>query len=104
MPPSFWRADVSARAAPCAGDLFELGLPYRGMEEGELRLSLHGYLSPAKQTLSGLLLLVDEAHALPWRLLEELRMISNLVRDGMPRAVGLGRQARPWKNGLQTRN
>lgn len=33
----------------------------------------------------GLLLVIDEAHSLPWRLMEELRMITNLVRDGQPR-------------------
>lgn len=29
--------------------------------------------------------MIDEAHALPLRLLEEVRMITNLVRDGQPR-------------------
>jgi len=76
---------LCTRRALLQAILFELGLPYRGMEEGELRLALIDHLSPARQTLSGLLLLIDEAHALPWRLLEELRMISNLVRDGKPR-------------------
>jgi hypothetical protein len=32
----------------------------------------------------GMLLLVDEAHALPLRLLEEIRLLSNLVRGGQP--------------------
>ena len=35
--------------------------------------------------IDGLLLLVDEAHTLSWRLLEEIRMLTNLVRDGQPR-------------------
>ncbi|HTU23770.1 MAG TPA: AAA family ATPase [Pirellulales bacterium] len=65
--------------------LYELRLPYRGMEEGELRLSLIDHVTPDKGDHPGLLLLVDEAHTLAWRLLEELRMITNLVRGGKPR-------------------
>ncbi len=67
--------------------LFELGLPYREMEEGDLRLSLIDHLSPRTggANQSGLLLIVDEAHALPLRLMEELRLITNLVRNGQAR-------------------
>jgi type II secretory pathway predicted ATPase ExeA len=64
--------------------LFELGQPYRGMDEGELRLSLIDYLSRSEECSQGLLLLIDEAHALPLRLLEEIRTITNLVRGGQP--------------------
>ena len=65
--------------------LFELGLPYRRMEEGELRLSLIDHLSSDQQASQGLLLLLDEAHTFPVRLLEEIRLITNLVRHGQPR-------------------
>ncbi|HVX59243.1 MAG TPA: AAA family ATPase [Pirellulales bacterium] len=65
--------------------LFELGLPYRRMEEGELRLSLIDYLSSDQPGNQGLLLLLDEAHTFPIRLLEEVRLITNLVRHGQPR-------------------
>lgn len=65
--------------------LFELGLPYRRMEEGELRLSLIDHLSSDQQDNQGLLLLLDEAHTFPIRLLEEVRLITNLVRHGQPR-------------------
>ncbi|HUY91945.1 MAG TPA: AAA family ATPase [Pirellulales bacterium] len=65
--------------------LFELGLPYRRMEEGELRLSLIDHLSSDEQDDQGLLLLLDEAHTFPIRLLEEVRLITNLVRHGQPR-------------------
>src|SRR5262249_49951974 len=64
---------------------FELGLPYRGLEEGELRLALVDYLAPSTRCPLGLLLLVDEAHRLPLKLMEELRMMTNLVRGGEPR-------------------
>ena len=65
--------------------LFELGLPYRQMEEGELRLSLIDFLRKADTVTSGMLLIVDEAHSLAVPLLDELRMITNLVRDGKSR-------------------
>ena len=65
--------------------LFELGLPYRRLEEGELRLSLIDYLSSERDGNQGLLLVLDEAHTFSIRLLEEVRLISNLVRNGQPR-------------------
>lgn len=65
--------------------LYELGLPYRDMQEGELRLSLMDHLAPSPRCPNGLLLVVDEANHLPLELLEELRMITNLVRDGQSR-------------------
>lgn len=65
--------------------LFELGQPYRDMSEGELRLALIDYLKPSAQCPNGVLLLVDDGHTLPYRLLDELRMITNFVRDGQPR-------------------
>jgi type II secretory pathway predicted ATPase ExeA len=65
--------------------LYEMGLPCRGVDEGELRLSLMDYLEPKPEGRAGLLLLVDEAHTLSWRLLDEVRMLTNLVRAGQPR-------------------
>lgn len=76
---------LSSRRALLQAILFELGLPYRGMEEGELRLSLIDYLAPSPSCPNGMLLLIDEAHTLPIRLLEEVRLITNLVRNGQPR-------------------
>jgi type II secretory pathway predicted ATPase ExeA len=78
-------ARLSTRRALLQNILFELHLPYRGMEEGELRLSLIDHLEPRGSGLAGLLLLVDEAHTLPLRLLEEIRLICNFIRDGQPR-------------------
>ena len=65
--------------------LFELKLPYRNMEEGELRLALLDHLQPNEDCPNGILLIVDEAHSLSLRLLDEVRLITNLVRDGQPR-------------------
>ena len=65
--------------------LYELGLPYRQLDEGELRLSLLDHLEPRPEGHAGLLLIIDEVHSLSWRLLEEVRMLTNLVRGGQPR-------------------
>lgn len=65
--------------------LFELGLPYRDMEEGEMRLALIDHLKPRESCPHGMLLIVDEAHTLKLQLFEEIRMLTNLVRDGRPR-------------------
>jgi type II secretory pathway predicted ATPase ExeA len=78
-------ARLCTRRALLQNILFELKLPYRDREEGELRLSLIDYLEPKDDGRHGMLLIIDEAHMLPLRLLEEVRMITNLVRDGQPR-------------------
>jgi type II secretory pathway predicted ATPase ExeA len=76
---------LSTRRSLLQAILFELGLPYRGMQEGELRLALLDRLANVQQCPGGMLLLVDEAHTLPLRLLEEVRLITNVVLDGQPR-------------------
>src|SRR5208283_5537905 len=53
--------------------LYELNRPYRGMDEGELRLSLVDYITLSDECDRGIVLLVDEAHHLPLRLLDEIR-------------------------------
>jgi len=78
-------ARLGTRRALLQNILFELKLPYRDMDEGELRLSLVDHLEPRSGGPEGLLLLVDEAHTLPLRLLEEVRLLTNLVRDGQSR-------------------
>ncbi len=66
--------------------LFELRMPYRDLSEGELRLSLQERLQLSMENPSdGLILIVDEAQSLNLKLLEELRMLTNLARDGQPR-------------------
>lgn len=82
---------LDSRRALLQAILYELGRAFRGMEEGELRLALTEYLSRA-EPLRPMLLLVDEAEALPMRLLDELRMTTNLSVGGEPcsRLVLLG--------------
>lgn len=76
---------LGSRRALLQAVLFEMGLPYRGLDDGELRLSLIDHLVENTQDTAGLVLLVDEAHSLSWRLLEELRMITNVAAGGQPR-------------------
>lgn len=65
--------------------LFELEQPYRDLSEGELRLSLIDFIKPTDNCPNGVLLLVDDAQSLTPDLVDELRLISNFVRDGVPR-------------------
>jgi hypothetical protein len=97
-------AQLCTRRALLQMVLFELGLEYRGMDEGELRLAILSHLrgigtmpantgtgrqegvsrQRAAAAPSRLLLLVDEADALPVRLLEELRVLTNVSAGGVP--------------------
>lgn len=66
--------------------LYELRLPCRADSEGELRLSLLERLHPSEENRSsGLVLIVDEAQTLSIKLLEELRILTNVVHAGVPR-------------------
>jgi type II secretory pathway predicted ATPase ExeA len=78
-------ARLATRRALLQNILFELKLPYRQMDESELRLSLVDHLEPRSGGVEGLLLLADEAHMLPLRLLEEIRLLTNVIRDGQAR-------------------
>ncbi|HEY3394513.1 MAG TPA: AAA family ATPase [Lacipirellulaceae bacterium] len=88
-------APLRTRRALLQAILFELGLPHRMNGEGDLRLSLLDHLLSAPPPTpprrgqefeeGGLLLLVDEAQSLSSALLDELRVMTNLVRGGAPR-------------------
>jgi type II secretory pathway predicted ATPase ExeA len=88
-------APLRTRRALLQAILFELGLPHRMTGEGDLRLSLLDHLlsspplapprSGEGSEEGGLLLLVDEAQSLSPALLDELRVMTNLVRGGAPR-------------------
>jgi type II secretory pathway predicted ATPase ExeA len=77
-------AQLCTRRALLQTMLFELGLPHRRMDEGELRLSLVEYLRGHDGNRQQMLLLVDEADALPIRLLQELRVLTNVADQGQP--------------------
>lgn len=78
-------AQLGTRRALLQSILFELGQPYRQRDEGELRLELIEFLQSPTAGDRGAVLLVDEAQALPTRLLEELRLLGNLAYEGEPR-------------------
>jgi type II secretory pathway predicted ATPase ExeA len=78
-------ARVCTRRALIQAILFEMGLRYHARDEGALRLSLLDHLLSVEECPEGLLMLVDEAQALPPALLDELRVLTNLVRGGTPR-------------------
>ena len=87
---SFGTALLSAGAWATRRELlqaicFELKIPYQGLDEGELRLALVNQLTRTDKYRRGIVLLVDEAHTLSVPLLEELRVLSNLVHAGEPR-------------------
>ena len=75
---------LSTRRALFQAILYELGRPYRDMDEGELRLAVTDYLNTGNGMSRGMVLLVDEAHTLPFRLLEEIRLLTNLAQGGQP--------------------
>ncbi|MFN9938029.1 MAG: AAA family ATPase, partial [bacterium] len=56
----------------------EIGEPYRGIDEVELRIALVERIRSRAGAGSGLVILVDEAHTLPTRLIEELRLLTNV--------------------------
>ncbi len=80
-------ARLCSRRALLQNILFELQLPYRDLSEGELRFSILDRLEPSSENApDGILVVVDEAHTLPIKLLDELRIITNFTRNNQPRA------------------
>lgn len=79
-------AQLITRRALLQSLLHELHLPYRDETEGDLRLSLLERLKPSDENRSeGLVLIVDEAQSLSIKLLDELRILTNVVHSGVPR-------------------
>lgn len=59
---------------------YELDLPCRGLEEGELRIQFAEYVERLEsRRMMGIVILVDEANLLPIRLMEELRLLTNFA-------------------------
>jgi len=78
-------ARFCTRRALLQAVMFELNLPYRGLDEGELRLAMIEFAKSPDAAREGLLLVIDEAQTLPVRLIEEVRMITNVIVGGQPR-------------------
>ncbi len=64
--------------------LFELKHPYIGLSEQEARLRVLDLLQASPAPLNRMLLIVDEAHLLSPRGLEELRTLTDYETDGTP--------------------
>jgi|GEM_PF-5055621 type II secretory pathway predicted ATPase ExeA len=65
--------------------LASLHLPYAGRSEAVLRQNLLDYLIPTPDRAEGLLLIADEGESLSRGALDELRILSGVVRDRQPR-------------------
>jgi len=79
-------ANFPTRRALLQSILFELGLRYSGLEEQELRLAVYAALKKLTLARRGAVLIVDEAHLLNDRLLEELRLLASLAEEDQPLA------------------
>ena len=71
-------ARICTRRALWQSILVDLGQPYRGIDEAELRITLAELVRGLAASGSGLVILVDESHTLPLRLVEELRLLANM--------------------------
>lgn len=79
-------SQICTRRALLQSLLYELRLPYKEKSEGELRLTLMNRLQSFTESQSeALVLVVDEAQTLVPKLLDELRLLTNIVRNGVPR-------------------
>lgn len=71
-------ASICTRRALWQSILAAIGEPYRGIDEADLRIAIVERIRGLAATGSGLVILVDEAHTLPTRLIEELRLLTNI--------------------------
>jgi type II secretory pathway predicted ATPase ExeA len=77
-------ANFPTRRALLQSILFELGKRFSRLEEQELRLAVYATLKQLTLAGRGVVLIVDEAHLLNERLLEELRMLASLAEGEEP--------------------
>lgn len=71
-------ASICTRRALWQSILAAIGEPYRGIDETELRIAVVERIRGLAAAGSGLVILVDEANTLPTRLIEELRLLTNV--------------------------
>ena len=71
-------ASICTRRALWQAVMAAIGEPYRGIDETDLRIALVERIRGLAATGAGLVILVDEAHTLPTRLIEELRLLTNV--------------------------
>lgn len=73
---------VNSRSGLVQQVLFQLRLPHQGLDEESMQLSLIQCLTDNVDGFRPLLLIIDEAQMLSLELLDEIRMLTNLIRDG----------------------
>lgn len=71
-------ASICTRRALWQAIMAAIGEHYRGIDETELRIAIVERIRGLAAAGSGLVILVDEAHTLPTRLIEELRLLTNV--------------------------
>lgn len=74
----------ATRRALLQAMLFALGQPYESFSEQELRLGVLNFGRSVAADHEGIVVIVDEAHLLNARLLEELRCLTNHSEGGRP--------------------
>jgi len=62
--------------------LFHLRVPLQGLDEQAMQMALLEGLTKGQDGIRNVLLIVDEAQMLGTDLLDEIRMLSNIIRDG----------------------
>lgn len=77
-------ANFATRRSFLQSLMYELGQPYSGLSEQELRLELTRHSESTLNIYDGIAVIVDEAHLLSARLLEEIRGVMNLSVGGNP--------------------
>ena len=75
-------SEFATRRSLLQAILFELGEAYEGLTEQELRLAMLNHARSNLPHRRGIVLIVDEAHLLNARLLEELRCLTNHAENG----------------------
>jgi len=75
---------VNSRTGLVRQVLFHLGQPHQSVDEDSLHMTLVKTLTGSAGADRPLLLVIDEAQMLSTDLLDEVRMLTNLVRDGQP--------------------
>ncbi len=74
-------AGIASRRTFFQNILFEIGRPYRDLDEGELRISLVEYLTSSEAPKGGTVLIFDDAQELPSEQFEDISMLSELMGD-----------------------
>lgn len=73
---------VSSRMGLLQQVLFHLRIPHQGLDEQTMQMVLMESLTKSGDGTRHLLLIIDEAQMLSIDLLDEIRMLTNLIRDG----------------------